>query len=393
MRWAAAVSSQASTSEALAELAQAIEAQLDGARPDLLLAFVSQEYDDQCEQIPQLVAAQLNPRVFIGCTGVGIIGGGREVEDKPALALIAATLPGVEISGFHLSDDDLPDLDAGPQAWIEALGVAADQPTHFVLLADPVGPPGFDAQPLLMGLDFAYGSGTKIGGNASVIAGNWLFLDGVAHRFGAVGVALQGNLEIDTVVAQGCRAIGKPMRITDCHEHYLLEVDGRPVIDVLVELYRSMAAEEQELMRYLQLGLASTELQAAFEPGDFLIRSVVQIDQEKGYIAVAGRLREGQTVQFHVRDAETAAEDLAALLARYQRRPQTRAPAGALLFTCTGRGQGLYGRSDHDSDLFAEAVGPMPLAGFFCGGEIGPVGDSTYIHGYTSAFGIFRPVD
>ena len=391
MRWASAVSSQESIGDALTELGRSIDDQLEGRRADLLLAFVSPHHSDEYEQIPELVAAGLAPRVFLGCTAVGIIGGGREVEEQPALALIAAVLPKVEVRGFHLGNDDLPDMDAGPQAWVDTLGVPAGQPAHFVLLADPVGPPGFDVQPLLMGLDFAYVSGTKIGGNASVFEGNCLFLDGVVHRSGVVGVALQGDLEVDAVVAQGCRAIGKPMRISDCREHYLLAVDGRPVVDVLVGLYQSMSVEEQQLMRYLQLGLASTELQTAFEPGDFLIRSVVQINQEKGYIAVAGRLREGQTVQFHVRDAETAAEDLTALLERYQRRGQSTAPAGALLFTCTGRGQGLYGRPDHDSGLFAERVGTIPLAGFFCGGEIGPVGDATYVHGYTSAFGIFRP--
>ena len=108
-------------------------------------------------------------------------------------------------------------------------------------------------------------------------------------------------------------------------------------------------------------------------------------------MAIGELLKEGQLVQFHLRDAETSAEDLTAVLERYAVENRENQVHGALLFSCLGRGQYLYGRPNHDTDIFHEKLGPVPLGGFFCNGEIGPVSGTTFLHGYTSSFGIFRP--
>jgi small ligand-binding sensory domain FIST len=247
-----------------------------------------------------------------------------------------------------------------------------------------------------MGLDFAYPDSAKVGGLASgsmTPGENALFLDQEVFTSGAVGLALQGNVRVDTVVAQGCRPIGKPMTITRCEQqHLLMEVDGRNPMEVLTEIYHTLSSKDQDLMQNaLHVGVASTELQESFKPGDFLIRNLMGIDQKQGILVVNEELQNGQTIQFHVRDAETAGEDLNHMLARYGATSPDPPPAGALLFSCQGRGQYLYGRTNHDSDAFVKALGRVPLGGFFCAGEIGPVARSTHIHGFTSAFGIFRP--
>jgi small ligand-binding sensory domain FIST len=126
-----------------------------------------------------------------------------------------------------------------------------------------------------------------------------------------------------------------------------------------------------------------------YEAGDLLVRNLVGADEETGALAVGAELRPMTVAQFVLRDARTAAEDLRRLLVRH-RGASARAPAGALLFSCVGRGAGLFGRPDHDTGLFVESLGPAPLGGFFCNGEIGPVGGMTFLHGYTSAFALFR---
>jgi small ligand-binding sensory domain FIST len=222
--------------------------------------------------------------------------------------------------------------------------------------------------------------------------GNVLWAGTHAVRGGAVGVALRGDVIVDTVVAQGCRPIGVPMSVTRCRNNFLLELDGKPPVQVIQELIPSLSEEDRRLLaQALFLGVVVDELVPEPQAGDFLIRNLIGVDPEHGTLAIGEILRQGQTVQFHLRDARTSAEDLSAVLERFAGRPVAAAARGALLFSCLGRGEYLYGTPDHDSALFRARIGDVPLGGFFCNGEIGPVGGSTRVHGYTSSFGIFRP--
>jgi small ligand-binding sensory domain FIST len=182
------------------------------------------------------------------------------------------------------------------------------------------------------------------------------------------------------------------MRITQCRRNLLAEVDGRPPLEVLREIFQQANERDRGLMRNsLFLGVVMDELIDQPRQGDFLIRNVVGMDARTGILAIGEVLKEGQMVQFHLRDAQTSAEDLTSVLTRYAEDNRENQVQGALLFSCLGRGQYLYGRPNHDTDIFRSKLGPVPLGGFFCNGEIGPVSGTTFLHGYTSSFGIFRP--
>jgi small ligand-binding sensory domain FIST len=232
--------------------------------------------------------------------------------------------------------------------------------------------------------------GLASGANAP--GGNALYLGAEVRRAGAAGVALSGNVSVETVVAQGCRPIGVPMRITRSERNLVYELDGTPPLQVLQELYEKLSDADCKLLQQaLFLGLLMDELEGEPRPGRFLIRNLLGIDPERGALAVGEELRNGQIVQFHLRDARTSAEDLKSVLRDFVTTDTGEGVHGALLFSCLGRGVHLYGKPDHDTDIFRNVLGAVPLGGFFCNGEIGPVGGSTHLHGYTSSFGLFRP--
>ena len=393
MKWASAVSEEQNLEEALRECASQVRDGLGQGPPDLALVFVSAHFASQYESVPAIVGEHLGSTLLFGCSAGGVIGGGKEVEQRHGVSLTAAKLPGVELSAFHLHGDDLPDLDASPDAWEDAFNVTAQDDPGFVLLVDPFS---FPAQNFLLGLDYAFAKSVKIGGLASGGSRggeNALFLGGKVHREGAIGLALKGNIIVDTVVAQGCRPVGKLMSITKSNQNLLQELDGRPPLEVLRQLFSESDEKDQGLMQHsLFLGVLMDDFIDSPQQGDFLIRNIIGMDARSGAMAVGEMLREGQRVRFHLRDALTSAEDLADLLVRYGSAERASPCEGALLFSCLGRGQYLYGRPDHDTELFADKVGVIPLGGFFCNGEIGQVSGTTFLHGYTSSFGIFRPM-
>ena len=394
MQWASALSQQTTLRQALDECAASIRASMGDTAADLAVVFASSEYASDYAELPAMVAEMLGPQaLLLGCTGGGIIGGGTEIEQEPAVSVTAASLPGVNIKPIRLEGDALPDMDAPPDRWHEALGVDPSDEPQFVLLADPMS---FPAQNLLLGMDYAFPSAAKIGGLASAGQGarqNGLFLGRDYHDSGAVGVALSGNIIVETVVAQGCRPIGAPMRITKSDRNFLVELDGQQPFDVLRSIFQDAGQRDRELMQNsLFLGVVMDALIDEPQQGDFLIRNVMGMDQRSGVLAIGEMLKEGQLVQFHLRDAETSADDLTAVLERYAIDNRENPAHGALLFSCLGRGKYLYGKSNHDTEVFQEKVGAtVPLGGFFCNGEIGPVSGTTFLHGYTSSFGIFRP--
>ncbi len=374
MRWSSAASTAPRLCAAVEEAGAAVRAGLAGGSPHLVVAFVSPHHESGYPHLPALVRSALGGGRLLGCSAGGVIGGGRELEGQPGLSLTAAELPGVTVTPFHLEEPASP-------------SVAAAETPSFLLLPDPFT---FDVDAFLHELDAGWPGATVIGGLASggrSPGGNVLYLDGTVHRRGLVGVALTGNVAVDTIVAQGCRPIGEPMFVTRSERNVIHEMDGRRAGGVLQDLYNRASADDKTLFRTsLFLGIVMREDRQEYRHGDFLIRNVMGIDGKSGALVVGALVRDGMVVQFHLRDARTSATDLDELLGRYRGRP-----AGALLFSCLGRGQHLYGAPDHDTNTFRRHAGDVPLGGFFCNGEIGPVQGTTFLHGYTSAFGLFRP--
>lgn len=366
-----------------------------GQEPDLVIAFVSQHYARSYEKIPGYIKDKLNPKVFVGCSAGGLVAAGEEVEHERGIALAGAVLPGVKLSGFHVFNEQLPDGDAPPSEWEKIVNVESTLEPSFVLLPDPFS---FRIETMVQGLDYAFANSVKVGGLASGAnepGKNALFLNEDVYTEGMVGLAVSGNITVDTVVAQGCRPIGKPLRVTACQGNILLELDGQPAIKMLKSVLEDLAPQDQELARNsLFLGVVMDEFKTEFKCGDFLIRNLVGLVPEAGAIVVGELLRQGRTVQFHLRDAATSSDDLRQMLKNYCDRSKLSGAGvqaqGALLFSCLGRGKYLYGTKNHDSDSFREYLGEIPLTGFFCNGEIGPVSGTTFLHGYTSSFGLFR---
>lgn len=389
MKWVSAIAKSGSVRTAVEEATAAISAQL-GEPPDLVIVFASAELsfgDD--------VAARVHRRfpdaVVVGASAGGVIGNAHEEEDLPALSLTAARLPGVLLTPFHVDTAQLPSGARSIEEWHTTFGVPPDGRPSFLLFTDPFT---CDSASLVDGMDRAWPGSAKVGGLASGgrgPGGTRLFLGGTTWRSGAVGVALKGRLRMDTVVAQGCRPIGTPMLVTRCEGQLIRELNQQKPVEVLRELHQTLSTPDQELFKSsLLLGVEMSGDKVEYGQGDFLVRNIVGVEQRTGSLAVAAELQQFQAVQFMVRDAAAAEQDLAHHLSRYRDRSGLTPPSGALLFSCRGRGRRLFGREDHDTGLFQEVLGTTPLGGFFCNGEIGPVGGSTFLHGYTSAFAIFH---
>lgn len=378
MRWSSSLS-DAPSSEGAAEAALAqLHAGLDGARPDLVVAFVSDAHRDRYRELLARLGRALGGALLLGCSARSVIGGGRELEEAPGLALLGAHLPGVRLDPFALSESGA--LTGPPDA------------SAFLVLADPFSA---NAEELVAELDASAPEAVKVGGLASggdAPGRNALFLADRVLPGGAVGVALTGDVAVDAIVAQGCRPIGAPMFATRCEGNLIHELDGAPPLAALQDVFTGLTPEDQALARSsLFLGLAMRREDGVYRQGDFLIRNLIGFVQEGGALAVAAEVDPTQVVQFHLRDARTSAQDLERCLERYAASPESAGARGALLFSCLGRGRYLYGEADHDSRAFRRVVGDVPLGGFFANGEIGPVQGRTYLHGYTSSFAVFRP--
>ena len=300
-------------------------------------------------------------------------------------------MPGVDVRARHLEEGDLPSEDAAPSSWVEELGAQPEDTSGFVVLPEPFT---FPADRLLTGLDYAYPHAPKVGGLVSGARQpdhHALFLDRHTHHSGALVVGLGGAVTVDTRVAQGCKPFGRVGRITAADGYDLSTIDGKPAGAFLQEQLRNLDGHDLELAKTtpLFLGIAMDPFALdAPQPGDFLIRNVLDYDPESGRLKIGEHLSVGRAVQFHLRDHETSSNDLREVLTRTSPGTRARKPAGALLFSCLGRGKHLYGEEGHDSRVFTETIGDVPLGGFFCNGEIGPVLGTTHLHGFTSAFAL-----
>ncbi|MET0497260.1 MAG: FIST N-terminal domain-containing protein [Steroidobacteraceae bacterium] len=392
MRWASAVDTDTSLPTAVERAAEKIFNDLGKQDPDLLIVFVSSEHASQLEAVSELLRQEFEGAYLFGCCASAVIGAGQEVEGRPAISLTGAILPGVRMRGTHLDAAQVPPIFAEPHVWEDTLHLTASQQPSFLILTDPFS---FETETFVRGLDRVFPGSVKIGGLASgarQVGGTALYLGDRVYRSGAITLSLTGDIQVDAIVAQGCRPIGEPMFITAAHENLIREIDGHAARDVLSDLFEKLPPADRDLFsQSLFLGVAIRPDASEYAPGDFLIRTILGMDPQSGALWVNAEIPTRSVVQFHFRDAAASALDLERALTEYRKSPLFVPSGGALLFSCTGRGMDLYGHADHDSNAFRRLVADVPLGGFFCNGEIGPVQDSTFLHGHTSAFAVFRP--
>ena len=316
---------------------------------------------------------------FIGCTAESVVGDGHEFEDEPATAVLAGRLPNVHIQPLPELSAGAIDLPAPPSeiaafiVLLDPFSVRADRLTHqFNAVAPGV--------PVLGG----------VASWASSAGQNALALDDAILDRGSVGIALSGDIRVHPIVSQGCRPVGSVMRITQGQGNQIAELDGIPPLTRLREIFEAADSNTQSLMRAgILIGRSVRNDRTDVGHGSFVVRGLMGADSDSGTIAVSDRIVAGDLVQFHVRDATTARDDLELLLTGQAFEAQA---AGALLFTCNGRGKRLFGEPDTDIQAVQRALGDeVPVAGFFCGGELGPIGSENFLHGFTASLAILRP--
>ncbi len=383
MDFHATLSLERDTRRALDEVCRAVE----GHKPDLAIVFLSHHHVEESDGLLAGMAERINARNLIGCTGESIIGPDREIERAPAVSLWTARLPGVRMLPFYVDQEDVARFD-DPEDWYDRLGVTPDDAPSFVMLPEPYS---VDLGRCLSKLDEAFPGAVIVGGVASGANGpgqNRLYLNDQVLKKGLVGVSICGPVQISTVVSQGCRPVGRPFVITRSQENIIAELGGRPALSVLQEVFKTAEPADQALIQKgVMLGCVVDENLREFRQGDFLIRNVLGVVEESA-IAVNEVLRPGQTVQFHVRDSKAASDEMKLLLSDRGREAVGR-PAGGLLFSCNGRGRRMFGTPNHDIGLVNRQFEHCAVAGFFAGGEIGPVGSKTFVHGFTSSLILF----
>ncbi len=374
---------------AVREACAPVRAALDGVEPTLAVVFASPALCEDAEALLAAIHAEIAPGHLIGAMGEAIVGQGREIEDGPALAVWAAVLPGTEVVPFRLVARPVGE-GMGVLGWPDAI---ADAPAGnigpVIMLADPFT---FPADGLLAELNEEPGAPVIVGGLASgglkpgehrLFAGEDVLLEG------AVAVALRGA-RMSTVVSQGCMPIGPEMVITAADGSSVEELAGMPALQKLQEVVEALEPDERELaVEGLLAGLVIDENTPDYERGDFLVRSIHGGDRETGALVVGEQVRVGQTMRFHVRDARSADEDLRLALRDARDALGPAGPGGALLFSCNGRGTRMFPGADHDAAAIEDELSPIPTAGLFCNGEIGPVGGRSFLHGFTATMVLF----
>ena len=378
IRASAGLSTAPDTASAARAAAQEAAGALGGETTDLAFVFFSPHHGRDIEAGVAAVREVLRPCALIGCTAIWIVGNAREVEEEPAVSVWAAHLPGADIVPFSVDFERTPDGDT-------FLGWPDEVPagSTAIAVADPFT---FPADEWLSRLNESHPGLQVIGGIASGggAPGETRLVNGDEVRWsGCVGVLVGGGVEVRPLVSQGCKPVGDPFAVTGAERNVLLELGGRPPLERLKETFAASAEPDRLAMqRGLHVGRVVDGYKTEFVRGDFLVRNVLGADQSTGAIAVGDLIDVGETVQFHVRDAASADDDLRAMVQTVS------APAGALLFSCNGRGTRLFGVADHDAAIVAERFGPA-LAGFFAAGELGPIGGRNFLHGFTASLALF----
>jgi small ligand-binding sensory domain FIST len=366
------------------------------APPTFALVFITPDYADRAAEVLELVRVYGHVTTVVGCSGLGLVGPARELEEGSGFSLMLVSLPGGRATAIPF-DQDMVDASSGPDFWREKLaqkvndpGGARLKPEAWLVFLDPFA---LKCEAWLKQWNAAFPQVPVFGSVAGGVEGDteaWVLCNqGVVA--GGVALALEGDFSVEAVVSQGCKPIGEPLTVTQAERNVLLTLGSRPAYEVLSDVYKELTDTEREQARgHLFAGLAVSEYLDEYKRGDFLVRNIIGADPKSGAVAINALPRVGQTLQYQLRDSRMASEELRRLL-REQAAILPEPPFAALLCTCHGRGQGLFGRAHHDAGLLNDYFPSLPTVGVFSKCQIGPVGDRSFAHGYTAAIALLTP--
>jgi len=382
-----ATSTESDSTKAAERVVASVQKKLEGAPADLAFVFLSHQHAPELEEAFEVIATRLKARHLVGCTAESVISGKTEHERRPAISLWAASMPRARIESAHISLEQTAEGFA-----FVGLPEIPDGPASMILLPEPFS---FPADELLKRLREDHPRLDVLGGMASAAHSpgeNRLFCGAEVLVEGAAAVVISGGVRVRPLVSQGCRPFGKPFVVTKAEKNLIRELGGRPALEKLMAEIKELKPDERAMLdRGLHVGIAIDASKRNHQRGDFLVRNVLGASREDGSVAVADIVRPGTTIQFHLRDVETASEDLELLLRGLGTTGSK--PAGALLFSCNGRGSRMFDVPSHDAACVARELGELPLAGFFAAGEIGPVGGENFLHGFTASLALFEDAE
>jgi small ligand-binding sensory domain FIST len=353
------------------------------------LLFLSPGWFLRASQLLELIRVHARVPLLVGCSSTSLIAGAEEAEEDTGFVLALYDLPGAKLTATRFTPEQVEAAE-GPAFWPAQTGISPLESRGWLVFADPFH---MDCDAWLKQWNQAYPGVPTVGGLASGDFSNQLtqiYLNGEVYEDGGVAISLTGEVELMSVIAQGCTPFGETWTITKAAANLIHEIGNQRAYDVLVESFNTLGQEAQQVASgNIFIGLVVNEYLEEFHRGDFLIRNLLGADPNSGSLAVGAAVRPGQTIQFQLRDARSAHDDLQAMLANARAHLAGKTIYGGCLCCCNGRGQRLFGNPHHDATLIQDTLGPIGLSGFFCNGELGPVGNRNFLHGYTASLALF----
>jgi small ligand-binding sensory domain FIST len=373
----------------LREWAEKLRAQLGTRSVSLGLVFMSPNFFPHAQATLEILRVHARIPLLAGCSSTSLVAGSREIEDATGIVLALYSLPGAELKGFRFTQTQVEETD-GQNYWPLESGIEPKHSNGWLAFIDPFH---LDAEGWIRSWNESYAPLPVFGGLASGIfseQATQVYLNGEVFDDGGVAISVGGGVKLSGVISQGCTPIGDTWTLTRVEHNLIHQIANRPAYAVLADTVQKLSPADQQKSRgNLFIGLVVNEYLDEFHRGDFLVRQLIGGDPNSGVLAVGALPRAGQTMQFHRRDAAAATEDMDELLERAKEEIGVATIYGGCLCCCNGRGKNLFGQPNHDAELVQKEFGPIGLAGFYGNGEIGPVGEKNYLHGFTASLALF----
>jgi small ligand-binding sensory domain FIST len=375
--------------DGLREWAEKLRAQL-GAHPvSLGLVFMSPKFFQHAQATLEILRVHARVPLLAGCSSASLVAGSHEIENATGIVLALYSLPGAELKGFRFTQTQVEEADDAAY-WPLETGVDPKRTNGWLTFIDPFH---LDAESWIRSWNKSFAPLPVFGGLASGIYSDQttqVYLNGEVFEDGGVAISIGGDVKLSGVISQGCTPIGETWTLTRVEQNLIHQIANRPAYAVLAETVQQLSpADQQKARGNLFIGLVMNEYLEDFHRGDFLVRNLIGGDPNSGVLAVAALPRTGQTIQFHRRDAVAANEDMGELLEHAKEKIGGATIYGGCLCCCNGRGKNLFGAPNHDAELVQKELGPIGLSGFYGNGEIGPVGEKNYLHGFTASLALF----